>query len=420
MDTKLDKSGKIRNIKILAKPLTLRDVEAAVVKFDMSNRYLHSYDESTRYDLVVNQQLYPPKAIFGLSLSKLLGFEVKSSHFSGGIDSPCFQTLKGLGFKIVLKQIVREIETFEFNNLVVGSSYSRIEALATANAIQPHQARDISGITRFENCVLMFVTLDKQDRIEAHKYNDVFMLDGKQFHWESQSKNTTSTQSISQIIGGFPAILFVRVYDKIKGKTQPFIYAGQLNYLEHHSQKPVQILYDVIDFHSSPNPALQAIYNWNSEQGVDISVPHTAPKLVKKVKLSGQGLMVDAKKKKAIELHAMETAKEHYQSEGYGVVDTSANCPYDFECFKHDEFRRVEVKGTMSNGNSVYVTSGEVIDANSDTCETDLFIVSNIIVGTKDKAGNYPTSDGIIAITNNWKPEPENLEPKTYKYHVQG
>jgi hypothetical protein len=420
MDNKLDNNGRLRNIKTLAKPLTLKNIEFAIVEFDLLNRFVHSYEESTRYDLVFNLKHYPPKAIFGLALSKLLGYEVKSSHFTGGINSPCFQTLESLGLQIAPKQIVRATEVFEFENLVVGSSYSRMKALEAANATEPHQARDISGKTRFQNCVVLFVTLDKQGRVEAYKYNDLFLLDGKQFHWESQSKNTVSTPSIRQIIDGFPAVLFVRLCEKVKGRTQPFIYAGQLEYIEHCSEKPVQILYNVIEFETNPSEELRAIYSWNSDQGVDVDVPSTAPEIVKRVKLSGQGFMLDSKKKKAIELYAMGIARMHYLAEGYDVVDTSHNCPYDLECYKNGGFRRVEVKGTISKGDSVFVTSGEVIDANSDTCETDLFIVSNIVVKAKDKEGNYATSEGSTALTVNWKPGPENLEPKAYKYHVNG
>jgi len=64
-----------------------------------------------------------------------------------------------------------------------------------------------------------------------------------------------------------------------------------------------------------------------------------------------------------------------------------------------------------------YVTSGEVIDAMSDECETDLFIVCNIKV-KMSKKDQYDTSGGDIKRTENWKPEEQNLEPKTYKYHV--
>lgn len=115
----------------------------------------------------------------------------------------------------------------------------------------------------------------------------------------------------------------------------------------------------------------------------------------------------------------MQVAEAHYQAEGYEVIDTSSNCPYDFECLKGETFRRVEVKGTMSNGGSVYVTSGEGIDANADTCETDLFIVYNIVVGVIDSNGEYTTSKGTTTLITNWKPKPENLEPTMYKHSVQ-
>lgn len=315
--------------------------------------------------------------------------------------------------------MARANETFELHNLSVGKIYSKESALEAARVLPPINSREITGKTRFHNCVVLFVTLDKQNKEAAHKYNDVFLLDGKQFHWESQSKNTTSTQAIAQIIEGFPTVLFCRVFDKIKGKTQQFVYVGQLEYVTHQSEAPVQILYNVSEFQSEPNPTIHGVYSWHSEQGVEIELPDTAPNLVKRVKNSGQGRLADVKKKKAIEIHAMQVAEAYYQAEGYEVIDTSSNCPYDLECFKGEKFRRVEVKGTMSNGESVYVTSGEVIDANADKCETDLFIVSKIVVGVIGSSGEYITSKGTTKLITNWKPKPENLEPTMYKFSVQ-
>lgn len=418
MDIIYGKSGKIRDLVTLSKPLTVNNIKDAIIEFNKLNQTISSYEDSTGYDLVIGRNKYPPKAIYGLALSKLLNMKVNSSHFSGGKKSPCFTILEKLGFDLVVKKIPKENEYFAFENLKVSSRYTRFEALEAANVNIPSQPRELLGKNRYKNCVVMFVTLNKESKIEAHKYNDVFLLDGKQFHWESQSKNTTSTPAINQIIEGFPAVLFVRLDEKIKGKTQPFIYAGRLEYIEHRSQQPVQMLFNTLDYVTSPNPDLQAIYNWGSELDLNFNDIHLAAELVKKVKTSGQGYIIDSKKRKATELHAMKVAEEHYINLGYKVIDTSANCPYDLECHDADEIRRVEVKGTMSNGNSVYVTSGEVIDANSEECETDLFIVYKIKIGSLDLAGNYPTSEGTTHIIRNWKPKAEDLEPKTYKYTV--
>ncbi|PSW77100.1 DUF3427 domain-containing protein [Photobacterium angustum] len=308
-------------------------------------------------------------------------------------------------------------ENFNFSNLVVGDEYSRMSSMGAGEVTLPKQSRDISGITRFKNCVVLFVTLDKKAKEDAHKYQDLFLLNGKEFHWESQNLNTPETEHMKMIIDGEPVILFARIHEKVRGKTQPFIYIGQLQYKNHYwsgvKKVPVEVLYDVKEYQNSPNAQLSAIYLWEKSGNDDDQL---LPPLVKKVRKSAKGRMVDAKKKKAIELHAMNVAKEHYESLGYEVIDTSANSPYDFECFLGEEFRRVEVKGTTTKGDIVNVTANEVTDALSDVCETDLFIVFDIEVILVAKE-QYQTEGTEFVKVENWKPLPKNLEPTMYRYH---
>lgn len=315
-------------------------------------------------------------------------------------------------------KLSRKSEFFKYQQLSVGDNYSKKEALILAQVSPPQNSREITGITGFNNCVVLFVTLNKESKKAAHQYNDIFLLDGEKFHWESQAKNTETTPNIVDIITGKHVVLFVRKEEKIAGKTQPFVFIGSLEYLEHQSEKPVQILYKVLDFKATSNQHLQALYLWGQGKIIEFEILPELPNLIKKVKQSGQGYISDSKKKKAIELYAMRMASEHYQKAGYAVTDTSNNCPYDLECFKENKLRRVEVKGTTSNGKSVYVTSGEVVDANSNECETDLFIVSNIHIDGKDENDNYIISGGEVELIKNWKPEQEHLEAKMYKYTV--
>lgn len=311
--------------------------------------------------------------------------------------------------------MAREDEEFRYDKFVVGKKYERISAMELGEVKMPNQPRDITGITRFKNSIVLFVTLDKSNKEKAHKYNDTFLLDGKRFFWESQNTNTPTTPAIKNIMDGFPSILFVRIKDKVKGATQPFIYAGRLKYIEHNSSRPVEVLFEVQDYQEKPNKGLGEIYAWS--KNTELLYEDELPQALRKVKNSAQGRMTDAKKKKAIELHAMSTATAHYYSLGYEVIDTSSNCPYDLECYKDSSFRRVEVKGTTSTGNFVTVTKNEVQDALSDTCETDLFILTNINI-TVIKAGEYATSDGDIRCITNWKPDSKDLEPTTFRYKV--
>lgn len=42
----------------------------------------------------------PPKAVFGIAATEVLGFQVLPKHFTGGIDSPCFKILEESGYVI--------------------------------------------------------------------------------------------------------------------------------------------------------------------------------------------------------------------------------------------------------------------------------------------------------------------------------
>ena len=98
-----DSNGSIAKLKSLAMPLTRSDIYSAVEKFTSLDGEINTYSHSTTYDLIVDDTPYPPKAIFGLAMSELLGMEVKSSHFSAGLRSANFVTLERLGFEIRLK-----------------------------------------------------------------------------------------------------------------------------------------------------------------------------------------------------------------------------------------------------------------------------------------------------------------------------
>lgn len=98
-----EKNGRISGLYELSKAITAKGVRDSVVEFENRNRELTTYSHSSTYDLIVDGIAYPPKAIFGLALTKATGFTVTSNHFSGGLDTPCFRRLEELGFQIVTK-----------------------------------------------------------------------------------------------------------------------------------------------------------------------------------------------------------------------------------------------------------------------------------------------------------------------------
>ncbi|CAH7326267.1 conserved hypothetical protein [Vibrio chagasii] len=266
-------TGRIANLLALSSPLSTSHIYSAVEAFEELDGKVSTYKDSTDYDVVINGNTYPPKAIFGLALSDLLNATVQSKHFAGGKTSECFKVLQKLGFEIRDK-IKRETEIFNYSNFEIGKQYSKLEAIDLAGATAPKQVRDITGITRFKNCVVLFVTLNKEDKEEAHKYKDSFVLGGKQFHWESQNANTPSTPHMEMIIKKEPVVLFARVHQKIKSKTQSFVYVGQLSCIDYSypvdSKKiPVEVIYQVLDHQHRASTSLDELYSWTSHEELE-------------------------------------------------------------------------------------------------------------------------------------------------------
>jgi 5-methylcytosine-specific restriction protein A len=64
----------------------------------------HKFQASKDYDLVLpSGERLPPKAIFGLALSKVIGRPAGPDDFSAGWGQPCFEIIENAGYPIVSK-----------------------------------------------------------------------------------------------------------------------------------------------------------------------------------------------------------------------------------------------------------------------------------------------------------------------------
>lgn len=64
----------------------------------------HNFGHSTTYDVIVNGDRYPPKAIIGIASSYYLnGIPLTPDDFNGGLHTQCFNILEDNKFTIVLK-----------------------------------------------------------------------------------------------------------------------------------------------------------------------------------------------------------------------------------------------------------------------------------------------------------------------------
>ena len=71
---------------------------------DFKDRVPHRFKDSISYDLLHEEERFPPKAILGLAAKRLNGRPLTPDDFKGGDDSKCFRILRDLGFTIVLKE----------------------------------------------------------------------------------------------------------------------------------------------------------------------------------------------------------------------------------------------------------------------------------------------------------------------------
>ncbi|HJQ82319.1 MAG TPA: DUF3883 domain-containing protein, partial [Lacipirellulaceae bacterium] len=93
-------------------------------------------------------------------------------------------------------------------------------------------------------------------------------------------------------------------------------------------------------------------------------------------KSSGQGLGASAVARRAVEIRAMEVAREHLASQWNEIKDVSLHEPFDFHCRDDHRELHVEVKGTTQNGSVILLTPNEVEHARSHSDSTALIVVS--------------------------------------------
>ena len=100
---------------------------------------------------------------------------------------------------------------------------------------------------------LLFVTLQKSDRdySPTTRYRD-YAISDRLFHWESQSTTATASalgqRYVQHRADGTNIVLFVRSAKRtLDGRTQPYFCAGRATYVEHRSERPMQIVWELAE-----------------------------------------------------------------------------------------------------------------------------------------------------------------------------
>ena len=129
------------------------------------------------------------------------------------------------------------------------------------------------------------------------------------------------------------------------------------------------------------------------------------------------GNRLSAKENRAIELHAVQLAIQHFKGSGWETVeDVGDKKSYDIHCAKGDDILYVEVKGTTSFGNSVVITRNELLVHREQYPNNALFVVSKIQL---QKGDDPIASGGEISIRQPWQILDEDLNPVAYDYSLK-
>lgn len=137
------------------------------------------------------------------------------------------------------------------------------------------------------------------------------------------------------------------------------------------------------------------------------------PPMASSTRLSaGPGRRVDTKLRKEIEDLAQERLMTFYRHDGWKVEDRRIGNPFDAKATKEGETLYLEAKGTVTSGERVIVTRGEIAWAREHPGECVIGILSGVAV----KSGSVDPSSGIL-LQYHWKPEDDDLVPLDYDFY---
>ncbi|MEU7044168.1 DUF3578 domain-containing protein [Streptomyces varsoviensis] len=126
----------------------------------------------------------------------------------------------------------------------------------------------------------------------------------------------------------------------------------------------------------------------------------------------GQGFLLTAAERSAIEKRSVLLATEHFAAQGWSVKDVGATKPYDLHLTRGDEILYVEVKGTTSDGSQVILTRAEVEKQREFAPANALVIVHSIEL---DRAVEPATATGgVLHCISPWTIEEETLTVISY------
>ncbi|MDT7846983.1 MrcB family domain-containing protein [Streptomyces justiciae] len=126
----------------------------------------------------------------------------------------------------------------------------------------------------------------------------------------------------------------------------------------------------------------------------------------------GQGFLLTAAERGAIEERSVLLATEHFEAQGWTVKDVGASKPYDLHLTRGGEKLHVEVKGTTSDGSQIILTRAEVEWQRRFAPDNALVIVHSIELDRTVEPAS--ATGGILHCTSPWTIEEETLTVISY------
>ena len=355
----------------------------------------HRFGEQTTYELVHQGRAYPPKAVFGLAAGAMLGVELGPGDFSAGEGQACFRILRDLGITIRgYWALLCNPQQFD----IVRAAAELDEGLWLLPQGDPRPGDRIliwkaKGHDSDRGIAALAEVLDEP----ADRAPDAASM--KFFH-EDLPERARQFRIRYHALPSGPLWWGGDETDAL----------GRLTVSRAQGNKLYKVSVD--HWHA----VLGMAGGWPGDRVFADSAVAAAEDAYEKVAGGGQGFGGTAEFRKVVEMHAMSAARQHYERLGGVCTDTSANKPYDFVVKLDGETLYVEVKGTTSAGDSVFLTRNEVAHARGHAGRCHLFVMHGIQV--RKVADELQASGGEVRLLAPWSPEDQTLEPLTYRHDL--
>lgn len=101
------------------------------------------------------------------------------------------------------------------------------------------------GVSRVDNHYLLFINLNKAENVEDHLHYKDYFKDPTTFHWQSQNQTSHASGKGQEYINhtkrNIHVHLFIRKFSQMHGMTLPFMYLGEIDYIDSNGDKPMNI-----------------------------------------------------------------------------------------------------------------------------------------------------------------------------------